>query len=166
MPRQTLTCLSVRQPWASLLLSGEDWCENRSWMTDYRGPLWIHAAGKVETAECERWGIDPRGLMTSAVLGGVELLDIRDVDDLDAALPALMKAHHLNRQTGPEFIVGDYCWIVGSPRQLKTPVPAKGKLGLWRLEVDRAQVEEFTVPQLLIQRTGRGTRRAHPKRRQ
>ena len=36
--------LSVKQPWASLLLEyGKD-AENRSWTTEYRGPLIIHAS--------------------------------------------------------------------------------------------------------------------------
>ena len=38
-------CLSVRQPWASLIVSGFKSVENRSWKTDYRGTIAIHASG-------------------------------------------------------------------------------------------------------------------------
>jgi len=37
--------LSVRQPWATLICSGIKTVENRTWKTDYRGKLLIHASG-------------------------------------------------------------------------------------------------------------------------
>ena len=36
--------LSIRQPWASLILHGGKDIENRSWWTDVRGRVLIHAA--------------------------------------------------------------------------------------------------------------------------
>ena len=41
-----MKCLSVRQPWASLLVSGVKDVENRTWATHYRGKLLIHASSK------------------------------------------------------------------------------------------------------------------------
>lgn len=37
-------CLSMHQPWASLLVYGIKTHEGREWPTSYRGRLWIHAA--------------------------------------------------------------------------------------------------------------------------
>ena len=34
-------CLSMHQPWASLLVCGIKLHEGRSWPTEYRGRLWI-----------------------------------------------------------------------------------------------------------------------------
>ena len=45
-------CLSVRQPWAWLIVHGHKPLENRSWATSYRGPLLIHAAKGMTRAEC------------------------------------------------------------------------------------------------------------------
>lgn len=36
-------CLSMHQPWASLLVLGFKRFEGREWTTKYRGPLYIHA---------------------------------------------------------------------------------------------------------------------------
>lgn len=36
--------LSVRQPWAQLIVAGIKPIENRPWSTGYRGPLFIHAS--------------------------------------------------------------------------------------------------------------------------
>ncbi|RWR79401.1 RNA-binding ASCH domain-containing protein [Cinnamomum micranthum f. kanehirae] len=40
-------CLTMHQPWASLLVYGIKHIEGRSWPAPLRGRLWIHAAGKV-----------------------------------------------------------------------------------------------------------------------
>ena len=39
--------LTVRQPWASLIVLGHKDIENRTWSTRYRGPLLIHAASVI-----------------------------------------------------------------------------------------------------------------------
>lgn len=44
-------CLTMHQPWASLLVAGVKRVEGRSWHTDHRGKLWIHAAAKEPGAE-------------------------------------------------------------------------------------------------------------------
>lgn len=36
--------LSIKQPWASMIVRGAKRFEVRSWKTDYRGPLLIHAS--------------------------------------------------------------------------------------------------------------------------
>jgi hypothetical protein len=147
-----LKVLSVRQPWASLLLSGEDWCENRSWDTKHRGPLWIHASSKIEKAECEAFGIDVRRLVSGAIIGVVEVVDVFHIDELEERLPAIDRKYHLNDEVGPEFVCGEYCWIVANPRALKTPIPAKGKLNLWRYQADAGAVSEFVPMSPLITR--------------
>src|SRR5687767_9624159 len=39
-----LMCLSVRQPWAELIVAGRKRVENRTWKTNHRGLLGIHAS--------------------------------------------------------------------------------------------------------------------------
>lgn len=39
-----MKALTLTQPWATLIALGEKTYETRSWSTDYRGPLAIHAA--------------------------------------------------------------------------------------------------------------------------
>ncbi|KAF6154799.1 hypothetical protein GIB67_032411 [Kingdonia uniflora] len=43
-------CLTMHQPWASLLVYGIKRIEGRSWPSPLTGTLWIHAAGKVPDA--------------------------------------------------------------------------------------------------------------------
>lgn len=39
-----MKALSIRQPWAWFIVHGGKRIENRSWRTDYRGPVLIHAS--------------------------------------------------------------------------------------------------------------------------
>lgn len=43
-----MIALSIRQPWAWLIVHGHKLVENRTWETPYRGPVLVHA-GKVMT---------------------------------------------------------------------------------------------------------------------
>ncbi len=43
--------LSIRQPWAWLILNAGKDIENRDWPTDLRGTIWIHAAGSMTKDE-------------------------------------------------------------------------------------------------------------------
>lgn len=45
-----IPALSIRQPWAWLIVNGHKDVENRDWPTKFRGPLWIHA-GKTKDRE-------------------------------------------------------------------------------------------------------------------
>lgn len=45
--------LSIRQPWAWLIVNGHKDIENRSWATRFRGPVLIHAAKGMTRQEYE-----------------------------------------------------------------------------------------------------------------
>ena len=52
-----MKAISVRQPWAWLIVNGHKDVENRSWATKYRGEVLIHAAAGMtrrEYAEADR----------------------------------------------------------------------------------------------------------------
>ena len=53
-------CLSMHQPWASLVILGFKRFEGREWTSDYRGPLWIHSTSKKPTK------VDPPPTLVSA----------------------------------------------------------------------------------------------------
>jgi hypothetical protein len=145
-----LTVLTVRQPWASLLLSGEDWCENRRWHTDHRGPLWIHSSTTVDFAACERLQIAPAPLVTGAILGVLDLVTVLPLADLRAQQLALATRWNLNVTAGARFVQGPYCWIVAQPRRLAQPIRARGALYLWRQRVAPNALSGWTTASPLL----------------
>jgi hypothetical protein len=48
-----MRALSIRQPWAWLIVNGHKDIENRVWSTRYNGPLVIHASKGMTKAEYE-----------------------------------------------------------------------------------------------------------------
>ena len=59
---QPAKALSIRQPWAALIVAGLKDIENRTWWTNYRGQFYIHAAktpDDIDLAEiCFLRGLD------------------------------------------------------------------------------------------------------------
>jgi activating signal cointegrator 1 len=135
-----MKALTIRQPWASLIVLGAKSIETRSKPTSYRGELAIHAArtfGPRErhAAGCavplpflQAAGLDPDDLPRSAVLGTVILWDCKPVEELYDFLHG--------RAGARERMVGDYgpgrwAWMLRDARPLPQPVPAVGALAFW-----------------------------------
>jgi len=112
--------LTVRQPWASLIVDGVKTVENRSWATTYRGRLWIHAsASRVDAVADYRDIVD--NASRGAILGCVRLVDVTTDADSPWATP------------------GQCHWLLADARRLQSAVPARGRLGLWPLPIDILQ---------------------------
>jgi hypothetical protein len=110
MPEQTVKCLSIRQPWAHLIMSGKKIVEFRSWSTDYRGPLLIHAAQKFVS------GTDYEHLRGSVahgvILGTVDLYDCK---------PSWYS------------VTGEFYWKLRNPRRFAHPIPYRGQQHLFNV---------------------------------
>ncbi|KAH0480586.1 MAG: hypothetical protein KVP17_000112 [Porospora cf. gigantea B] len=135
-------CLSLHQPWASLLVLGFKRLEGRSWYTDHRGPLWIHAASLqpdpiaydmlVNQYAQVYENVHPpfpklADLPTSALLGRVELVDVIENGDLsdrrdDGAFPQ------------SESSKSPYVMYCRRPETLLMPVPMSGHHKLWKVD--------------------------------
>ncbi len=68
-----MKCLSIRQPYAELILLGRKTVELRTWNTRFRGRFLIHAPATVEKEACARFGLDPDALPRMAVVGSAVL---------------------------------------------------------------------------------------------
>lgn len=62
-----MKCISVWQPWASLLVHGAKRCETRSWPTSHTGPLLVHAAKKWDVGLAEFAVLPPARAALEAV---------------------------------------------------------------------------------------------------
>lgn len=141
--------ITLTQPWASLLALGVKRLETRSWATQYRGPLLIHASAHVSpetklalraggaaatlTALGWDWRVLPRGsvLAVGRLVDVLPTLLVRAGTEEELADPAC-PAHVVSEQ---ELALGFYgpdrfAWVVRDVQPV-TPIPAKGRLGLW-----------------------------------
>lgn len=81
-----LPILSICQPWAFLVVTGEKDVENRSWMTHYRGRILIHASKTMtqfaaDVAHLRKEGveIDTSKLVVGKIIGSITVKDIKFV---------------------------------------------------------------------------------------
>jgi hypothetical protein len=78
--------LSVRQPWASLIVDGQKDVENRIWPTSYRGRVLIHASQRVDDISHDeieqRYGIRPPLILPSGgIVGITEIVNCVRISD-------------------------------------------------------------------------------------
>nr|GMD95224.1 activating signal cointegrator 1 [Ipomoea batatas] len=135
-------CLTMHQPWASLLVHGIKRIEGRSWPAPIRGRLWIHAAGKVPEPETIRAmeefyreiyavnGITdlkfPEHYPVSRLLGCVEVVGCVRREEL-VCWDEIPEGVRLEGQT-------DFCWLCEKPQKLIVPFEMRGYQGVYNLE--------------------------------
>lgn len=86
-----MKALSIRQPWAWLIVHGIKDIENRTWFPNYRGPFYVHASktlyGTTEQRECIREWVQKRfrfyvpsdeELACGGIIGKVSVVDVVD----------------------------------------------------------------------------------------
>jgi len=128
LPQPGDRALSVLQPWASIILTGLKPLENRTWSTEYRGPLWIHAS-KARTRRNDATGEELanvglplfKDMVFGAIIGRVTLTDCLPLEKL----PPELREHW--------SCEGPICWVVSEPILLAEPIPMKGAMSLWRI---------------------------------
>jgi hypothetical protein len=72
-----MKCLSLKQPYAELLVSGKKTIELRNWNTYFRGKFLVHASKNVDLEWSEALGIDHNKLTRGAIIGSAVLYDIK-----------------------------------------------------------------------------------------
>ena len=54
-----MTALVVKEPWATMIVTGEKTIELRKWNTKFRGEFLVHAAKNILREDCKRVKILP-----------------------------------------------------------------------------------------------------------
>lgn len=153
--------LSLTQPWATLWVMGVKIHETRSWATNYRGAVGVHASKGFP-----RWARDicwkepflsylgdqftsfcPLG----AVIGVVEITGCFATPGEGVAWREYFGGHRIppdepDRSFG-DYSPGRFAWRAENPIQLSSPIPWKGALGLWSppIELEQAILQQLPV---------------------
>jgi hypothetical protein len=124
-----MPALALRQPWAYAVMSlGKD-VENRTWRTNYRGLLLIHA-GLANDTSAPDLGVDARTLTHGAIIGVVRLVDV------------------VRGASSPWAEPGSWHWIITDPVELPQPVPCRGAVGLWPPPPDAVSSARAALPRV------------------
>lgn len=145
-----MKAITILQPFATLIASGEKHFETRSWKTDYRGPLLIHAGkGTQYMSLCddepfysvlEKYGYNKNNLPLGKIIAKVNLKNCSQITTpgiLD--IKVVLKNKCKTEITGNELEFGDYrsgryAWKLEDVEILKDPIPIKGQQRLWNYD--------------------------------
>lgn len=122
--------LTIKQPWASLIVNGYKKYEFRSWRTNYRGKILIHAGMNLEKDMLYRFKDYNLEYIKGAIIGEAEIVDCILVDEKFNA-----KLNKINTVVyGKSNHVETYAWKLDNIIKYDNPIYIKGKLGLWNYE--------------------------------
>lgn len=137
-----MRALSLTQPWATAIaLSLKRW-ETRSWPTQLRGQICIHAAKGFpkwakEFAEEMAKGYAIRALFPENLPLG-QIVCVADLTECRKTETAKLELSEAEQSWG-DYGEGRYCFKLENVIQLASPIPATGALGFWRVGWDPAK---------------------------
>ena len=136
-----MKAITEKQPWASLMFIDNGYdpkdIENRTWKTNFRGRVLIHAGKTIlRPQQCNftddqwdnirgdmRYNILHGDLPSGAIIGSVEIVDcvINHPSIWAEKTP-------LDKQLEDKCI---WNWVLSNPIKFDNPIPCKGKLSFW-----------------------------------
>ena len=125
--------LSIIEPYATLIKDGVKTIETRSWKTNYRGELYIHASSTKMPREYKEnlelmSLIDKEKLNYGSIICSCELVDCIEMTE--------QFIEYIKNNNKTEYLIGlystgRYAWILKNVKILDTPIKAKGHLSIW-----------------------------------
>ncbi|MEI3529886.1 MAG: ASCH domain-containing protein [Bacilli bacterium] len=119
--------ISIKQPWASLIVAGYKKFEFRTWKTNYRGEILIHASKISDKENLIRFTDLNLTYPTGQIIGKAYLADClvmtREFEDSLISENSLVYGANHNR-------VG-YAFKLSNVKKLDKPISINGNLGLW-----------------------------------
>ncbi len=121
-----MKALSLKQPWAELILQKKKTIELRKWKTNFRGRFYIHASKSFDKEKLERYGL--KNLVTGAIVGEAELVDVKIYNNEEEFLK------DSDKHMAKEFKYGKYGFILENVKRIN-PIPYKGRLNFFEIEI-------------------------------
>lgn len=122
--------LTIKEPWASLIISGYKEYEFRSWKTNYRGKILIHSGLSLERDNALKFKDYNLNYGNGEIIVEAILTDCIPVtkefeDDLYKINPLVYgKSEHTRV----------YAWRLENIVMYEKRIPCRGKLGLWNYD--------------------------------
>lgn len=140
--------ITIKQPWASLIVEGIKDIENRTWNTKFRGRVLVHSSAKdvpVFSTKLtnEQFDIYSQNLIDGVVLNMQQSVIIGSVEIVDCVINhssiwADKSDPELWDENGnPIYDKPIYNWVLVNPIKFEKPIlNVKGKLSFWEYDLD------------------------------
>lgn len=118
--------ISIKQPWAHLIVTGLKDIENRTWFTKIRGKVLIHASNRIDMVAYDHlkqfYKLPPvKYLERGGIVGGVEIVDC-------------VKEH------SSDWFEGPYGFVLQNAVKFKF-AKCKGQLNFFNVDLDEVYQE-------------------------
>ena len=154
-----MKAITIKQPWASLIVEGVKDIENRTWKTNFRGTVLIHAG---EDRKLDKNPLDmvfnPKQLSTlnerytelqlcqkhdnyGVIIGSVEIVDCVInhpsiwAEKSERCQFRTCENCEENKHRCIYYNKPIYNWVLANPIKFTQPIPAKGKLSFWEFDI-------------------------------
>lgn len=126
-----LKVLTLRQPWATLVAEGIKKYEFRSWKTNYRGKVLIHAGTGIDKEDMKKYKNMNLKFPSRRIIAIVEIEDCLELDEqLNKKIIAEKNVAYGNKiRTG-------YAWKLKNVKKINYGKDVNGQLGLWNIDLD------------------------------
>jgi hypothetical protein len=125
-----MKCLSLKQPFAELIVLGKKTIELRNWRTKFRGEFLVHASLSVDEVASKINGFDSGELVRGAIIGKANLYEVKEYTNNSEFL-ADKKKHMASGQ----YMHGKYGFLLKDAVKFEKPIPFKGKLNFFEADV-------------------------------
>ena len=123
-----MKALTIKEPWASLIINGYKEYEFRSWKTNYRGKILINAG--MSNENISKFDIYNLEYSKGEIIGEAEIVDcILVTEEFNNEL---LKKNSL--VYGKTNHTSTYAWKLENIKKYDKKISCKGKLGLWNYE--------------------------------
>lgn len=147
-----MKAITIKQPWAYLIAIGVKDIENRTWKTNFRGRVLIHAAAKNDNSEppllteeqyqlaggvsgYSRAALGER----SAIIGSVDIIDCVENHSSAWGQKSVLR---IDRSGNICKEVKIYNWVLANPILFEKPIlNVKGQLSLWNCSLKLIEEE-------------------------
>jgi hypothetical protein len=137
--------LTIKQPWAALIVHGIKDIENRTWPTKFRGRILIHAGASSVGSLHEVTTAAQKVSFCDQAMGSMKAFDCQNLSDARSAIigsveivdcvenhPSVWAENNEDLPVDGEIIKPIYNWVLANPILFDNPIlDVKGRLSLW-----------------------------------
>ena len=132
-----MKALSIRQPWAYLIVNGIKDVENRTWHTDFRGRIFVHAGLSKEDMTKE---------VLASIVGRLDsnsagrLMLVYALQEYGAIIGEVDIVDCVWNHKSKWRAIGQWQFVLANPVAYTQPIPCRGQLGFFSV----SQIENKT----------------------
>jgi len=122
--------ITLKQPWATLVAEGIKKYEFRTWKTNYRGKVLIHAGAGIEKKELDKFKELNLEYPSKRIIAEAEIEECLELDNKlnDKIIRENNIVYGSKRRTG-------YAWKLKNIKKINIDKEINGQLGLWNIDL-------------------------------